>query len=78
MKNPLKLIALFTTAAVLSTLALEITGVNLPPGFDLGTAFGLFVSSLILLIAVNDYTRTLKPRTVRALLAAKAAHPLAA
>lgn len=78
MKNPLKLISLFTAAAVPSALALEIAGVNLPPSFGLGTAFSLFVCSLITLIAVTDYTRTLKPRTVRALLAAKATNPLAA
>lgn len=78
MKNPLKLIALFAAAAVPSALAVEIAGINLPPGFNLGSAFALFVSSLIALIAVTDYTRTLKPRTLRALSAAKAANPLAA
>mgnify|MGYP001581470947 FL=1 len=78
MKNPLKLIALFAAAAVPSALALEIAGVNLPPHLDLGTAFGLFVASLVALIAVTDYTHTLKPRTVRALVAAKATNPLAA
>lgn len=78
MKNPLKLIALFTAIAVPSALAAEIAGINLPPGIDLGSAFGFFVSSLVTLIAVTDYSRTLKPRTVGALVAAKAANPLAA
>ena len=78
MKNSLKVLSLFAAAAVPSALALEIAGINLPSNFDLGSAFGLFVVSLVMLIAVSDYTHTLKPRTVRALLATKAANPLAA
>jgi hypothetical protein len=78
MKNSLKLLSLFAAAAVPSTLALEIAGLDLPPYFDPGSTFGLFVFSLVTLIAVSDYTHTLKPRTVRALLANKAANPLAA
>jgi hypothetical protein len=78
MKNPLKFIALFAAAAVPSALAAEIAGINLPPGFDLGSAFVLFVCSAVALIAVTDYTRTLQPRAVAKLGTAKAAHPLAA
>lgn len=78
MKTSLQFIALFTTLSVPAALALEFAGVNLPAAADLGTAFGLFIVSLVALTVATDYARASQPRLVAALTETKATNPLAA
>jgi hypothetical protein len=78
MKTILSLSSLFAFAAIPTLLALAAAGVSLPPGFGLGSAFGLFVVSFTTLTAFSDYARAAEPRLVDAIAEPKAPHPLAA
>jgi carbon starvation protein CstA len=64
MKTSLKILALFTSVAVPTAVAIESVGVNLPPSVGVWNVFGLFVASLIILTAVSDYTRAARYSTI--------------
>lgn len=78
MKTTLKILSLFSTAALPGALALETAGLPLPAQLGLGTVFNLFVASLVMLIAFCDYARLGKPRLVATSPVPKSSHPLAA
>ncbi len=80
MNNTLKLLSLFTSAAVPGALAVEMSGLALPAGIDAFTAFCAFAATLVVTTFASDYGR--RARSLETLTAvpatAKAAHPLAA
>ena len=79
MKTTLKVLALFLAAALPSSFAAELAGAHLPAALDAGNVFLAFVSTLVVLTMLSEYSPA--PRLTRTAVAAalpQAEHPLAA
>ena len=83
MKTSLKFLALCFAASLPISLAAQFAGISLPASVGPTTLFAGFASTLVLLTACSDYSRTHRNVTRAALTACptdsrKAEHPLAA
>jgi len=86
MKTSLKFLALFLSAALPGAVAAELAGLDLPGSLGIGSVFGAFVMTLIVLTVFSDYASAAgsgkrlarRTGTVATPAAEKSAHPLAA